>query len=126
METVYYCPGHSYNTISLGALKSYVDFQKFTSEPLENCDFVGPQVCSLRSPYRTRINLHYFQIEVRKYNPTRKIYIVVPTICSLSKYNLSQPTYESFGHFSISRLIQIPKKGIMKVLPMNSSDLENP
>ena len=32
--TVYYCPGHPYNTISLGDLKFYVCSLKFKSEPL--------------------------------------------------------------------------------------------
>ena len=39
---VYYCPGQSSNTISSGALKFYVVFQKFMPEPLEHCDFVSP------------------------------------------------------------------------------------
>ena len=41
--TVYYFPGHPYNTISSVALKFYVGFQKVTSEPLEHCDFFYPQ-----------------------------------------------------------------------------------
>ena len=39
----FYCPGHPSSTISSGALKLYVGFKKFTSEPLKHCDFVGPQ-----------------------------------------------------------------------------------
>ena len=46
----YYCPSHPSNTISSGALKIYVGFQKVTSEPLEHCDFVEPQGQSWRSP----------------------------------------------------------------------------
>ena len=45
---VYYFPGHLYNTISLGALKFYVGFQKVAYEPLENCDFFDPQDYSWR------------------------------------------------------------------------------
>ena len=30
VRIVYYCTGHPYNTISLGALKFYLGFQKFT------------------------------------------------------------------------------------------------
>ena len=41
--SVYYCPGHPFDTISSGALKFYVGFQKVTYEPLEHCDFVDPQ-----------------------------------------------------------------------------------
>ena len=48
---VYYCPGHPSNTISSGALKFYVIFQKVTYEPLENCDFVDSQGRSWISPY---------------------------------------------------------------------------
>ena len=36
---IYCFPGHPYNTISLGDLKFYVDFQKVTSEPLEHFFF---------------------------------------------------------------------------------------
>ena len=32
--TVYYCPGHPSNTISLATAKCYVDFQKVVSEPI--------------------------------------------------------------------------------------------
>ena len=48
---VYYCPGHTSNTISLGALKCYAGFQKVTSEPLEHCYSEDPQGHSLRSLY---------------------------------------------------------------------------
>ena len=41
--SVYYCTGQLSNTISSGALKFYVGFQKVTSETLEHCDFVDPQ-----------------------------------------------------------------------------------
>ena len=50
----YYCPGHPYNTISSGALKCYVEFQKLLSEPLEYYDFVDPQGRSWRSSYQTQ------------------------------------------------------------------------
>ena len=39
----YYCLGLPFKTISSGALKFYVGFQNFTSEPLEHCDYVDPQ-----------------------------------------------------------------------------------
>ena len=48
---VYYCPGHPSNTISSGALKFYIGFKKFKSDPHEHCDFVDPQGHSWRSPY---------------------------------------------------------------------------
>ena len=47
---VYYCPCHPSNTISSGAIKIYVGFQKVTSEPLEHCDFVDPQGPNWGSP----------------------------------------------------------------------------
>ena len=34
---VNYCPGDPPNTISSGALKCYVGFQKVTSQPIEHC-----------------------------------------------------------------------------------------
>ena len=37
--TVYYFPGYPSNTISLGAIKCYVGFQKVTSEPLKHRGF---------------------------------------------------------------------------------------
>ena len=43
LRPVYYCPGHPSNTISSGALKFYVGFQKVASEPLEHRDFFEPE-----------------------------------------------------------------------------------
>ena len=79
MGPVYYCPGHPYNTISSGAFKFYVGFQKVTYEPLEHYDFVEPQGRSWRSPHQTQKNLDYIQIKIVKVNPQRYINIVVPT-----------------------------------------------
>ena len=59
---VYYLPGHPSNTISQGDLKMLIGFQKVTSETLEHCDFVVPQVRSWRSLYQTQNNLDYIQI----------------------------------------------------------------
>ena len=39
---VEYFPGHPSDTISSGALKFYIGFKNFTSEPIERCDFVDP------------------------------------------------------------------------------------
>ena len=47
---VYYFPGHPSNTISSVAVKFYIGFKTFTSEPLEHFDFVDPQGSSWRSP----------------------------------------------------------------------------
>ena len=67
--SVYYYLGHPYNTISSGALRFYVGFQKFTSEPLEHCDSVQPQVRYWISSYPTQNNIDYLQIENFKVNP---------------------------------------------------------
>ena len=66
---VYHCPGHPSNTISSDALKFYIGSKKVTSETLEHCDFVDPQGRSWRSPYHTRNNLDYLQLEIVKINP---------------------------------------------------------
>ena len=101
---VYYFPGHPSNTISSGVLKFYIGFKKVTSEPLEHCDFVDPQGCSWRSPYKTRNNLDYLQLEIFKINPHRDKNLVVPTVCGLSKQTLSQLIHQRFGHVSVTRL----------------------
>ena len=59
---VYYCPGQPSNTISPGDHKFYSGFKNVTSEPLEHCDFVGPQGHYWISPYQTQKNLDYLQI----------------------------------------------------------------
>ena len=86
---VYYCPDHPYNTISSDDLKFYVGFQKVTSEPIEYCDFVNPQVCSCRSPYQTQNNPDYIQIEIFKVNLHIDRNVVAPTACALSKTYLN-------------------------------------
>ena len=63
---VYYCPGQSYNTISSGALKLFVVFQKFISKPLEHCEFFGLHSLSWRSPYQNQNNIDHIQIEIVK------------------------------------------------------------
>ena len=78
----YYFTGCPSNTISSGALKFYVLFQKVMSEPLEHCDFVVPQGF-FRSPYQTQNNLGYLQIKIFKVKSHRDINIVVPTFCAL-------------------------------------------
>ena len=40
----YYCLGHTYNTISSGALKVYVGFQRVTSESLKHLNFLTLKV----------------------------------------------------------------------------------
>ena len=102
--SVYYFPGHPSNTISSGALNLYIGFKKVTSETLEHCYFVYPQDIYWRSPYQTRNNLDYLQLEIVKINTHRDTNIVVPTVCGLSKQTLSQLIHRRFGHISITRL----------------------
>ena len=80
--TVCCCPGQPSNTISPGALKFYVGFKMFTSEPLEYCDFVDPKGSSWISPYQTPNNLYYFKIEIFKVSPQSNRNIVVPNVCA--------------------------------------------
>ena len=75
---IYYCTGHPTNTILSGYLKVYIVFQKVTSEPLEHYDFFDPQDFSWRSPYKTKTNISYLQIENSRLNPQRNSDIVVP------------------------------------------------
>ena len=63
---VYYFPGHPSNTISSVSLKFYVGFQKVVSDPLEYCDFVGPQGCSLISPIRLKTINSLFKYKLQK------------------------------------------------------------
>ena len=49
-----------------------------------------------RSPYQTQKNLDYLQIEIVKVNPHRDKNIVVPTVCGLSKENISQLIHQLF------------------------------
>ena len=99
---VYSFPGHPSNTISSVALKFYIGFKKFTSEPLEKFDFVDPRGRSWRSPYQTRNNLEHLQLEIVKINPHRDKNLVVPTVCGLSNQTLSQLIHQRFGHVSIT------------------------
>ena len=97
---VYYCSDHLSNTISLIALKCYVGFQKFTSEPLEHFDFMDPQDCSWRSPCRTPNNLDRLQIEIVRVNPQRNKDIVSPTIFGILKHNIYQLMHQLLGRVS--------------------------
>ena len=113
---VYYFPSHASNAISSSALKLYVVFQNVTSEPLEHCDFVYPQGHSWRSSYLIQNNIDYLQVEIVKVKPQRDRNIVVPTICALSKQNISHIIHQHFGPVSITRLKQMSRKVLMDCL----------
>ena len=117
---VNYCTVHRYNTISLVPLKCYVSFHKFASEPLGNCDYVDSQARSWISPYQTRKNLDYSQIEIFNVNPQRNKNIMVPTMYVLSKQNISQIINQIFGHVLITRLRRMARKIITKGLSTNT------
>ena len=122
----YYCPDHPSNTISSVYLKFYIGLKKVIPELLEHCDFVVHQGCSWISPYQTCNNLDHLQLEVVKINHHKDNNIVVPTVCVLSKQNLSQLIHQQFGHFSSTRLKQMARKGLMEGLPENLPELEEP
>ena len=105
-----YCLSEHSKNISSGSLKVYVGFQTATSENLEHCDFVDPQGRSWRSPYQTQNNLDYIQILIVKFNHHRDKNIVVPTVCGLSKQDISQLIHQRFGHVSIIRLKRMTRK----------------
>ena len=117
MGKVYYFKGHSSNVISLDALKYYIGFQKIAPEPLELCDSVDSQGYSFTTPYRTQSNLDYLQIDIVKFNFQRNRDILVSTFCGLVKKNISQLIHRRFGHFFITQIIRMARKGIMKGLP---------
>ena len=62
LGSVYYCPFHPSNTLSLGSLKCYVGFKNDMTEPLEHYDFLEPQGCSCISLYSTQKHLDYLHI----------------------------------------------------------------
>ena len=126
MGTVYYFPGRPSDTISLGALKFYVGFQKVTYKPLEYCDVYDPQSQSCRSPYQNQNNLDYIQIYNSKVNPQINRNIFFPTVCALSKHNICQLMHDSFGSVSIVRLKQMARKGLMEGTPKISLTWKNP
>ena len=96
---VYYFTGHPYNTISLGDLKFYAGFKNVTYVPLEHCDYVESLVCYWRSPYQTKDNLEYLQIEIFKVNLQRTQKYSVQIFFSLSRHNISQLIHQkNFMH----------------------------
>ena len=116
---VYNIPVHPSNTISSVTLKFYVGFQKITSEPLEYCGFVFPQVHLCRSPYQTQNNLYYLHINIFRFKTQTNIYITAPTVCGISKQILSQLIHECSSCVLITRLYKMSRKVIRKGLPMN-------
>ena len=121
---VYYFPNHSTNTISPVSLNFNIGSQKVASEPLKHCDFVDLHCCAWRSPYQTKNNLNYLQIEIVKFNPQRNRNICVPTIYAISKKNPSQPIHQCFGRVSISSVNLMSIKGLAEGLPTHIPDLE--
>ena len=72
VESVYYCPGHPFNTVSLGLLKWNVGFQKVLSETLENFDFPSPSRLFLDIPLPESKILNYLQIVIFRSQASNK------------------------------------------------------
>ena len=123
---VCYCPCNPSYTISSGALKFYVGFQKVTSDPPQHFYFVDHQGRSWRSPSQTQNNLDYLQIEIFKFNPKINSNIFVTTVCYLSKHNLSLLIHQQFGNVFIAKLKRMARKGPMECIPKNISGMEEP
>ena len=113
------------NTISLGVLKFYVVIQKVASEAIEYCGF-NTKFPSRILTYYTQNNLDYLKIEIVKVNPQGIGNNVIPTICALSKYNMSWFIHQNFGHVLINSMKLMARKLHMKGLPTNIPDLEDP
>ena len=77
-------------------------------------------------PIRLATILTIFNLKLSKINPHRKKNLVVPTVCGLSKQNLSRLIHQRFGHISITRLKRMARKGLMSGLPENLPELEEP
>ena len=101
---VYYCPGYPSNNISPDALNIFVGFQKFAPELLQHCEFLTLKVVLVGQPTRLKTILTTFKSKFVKVNPQRESNIFVPTVCALSKKNLSQPIHQRFGHVYIASL----------------------
>ena len=67
-----------------------------------------------------------FRLRLSKVNITRHKNVVVPIIHDISKQNNSQLIHQHFGRVSISIWQLMSKKFIMKGLPKNLPDLEEP
>ena len=78
------------------------------------------------SHYQIQNNLDYLQLDILKVKAQRNIYIVVPTVCGLSEYNISFPFHQKVCRVLIIRLQIMANKGLIKNIPMNISDLEKP
>ena len=101
-------------------------FKRLHLNLLNIVNFVDPQGRSWRSPYQTQKNYNIFKNKFVKVNPQRNRNVFVPTVCTISKQNLSQLINKRFGHVSISRLKLMARKGLMEGLPTNIPDLEEP
>ena len=77
-------------------------------------------------PNRLSIILTIFNSKFVKINPHRDKNLVVPTVCGLSKKNLSLMIHQRFGHVSITRLKRMARKELMDCLPENIPELEEP
>ena len=106
-------------------LKNFFNYIKMCLNELTRL-IEDPQGRSWRSTYQTSNNLDYLHLKFFKINPHIDKNIVVPTVCGLSKYTLSQLINQRFGHVSIIRLKRMARKGLIEGLPDNLPELEEP
>ena len=88
--------------------------------------FFDPRDCSWELPYRKHKKLDYLHIEVVRVIPNIIYSFVVPTICGISKRNISQFIHQSFGQVSTIILWGMLNKGLIKGIITNLLDLDNP
>ena len=67
-----------------------------------------------------------FKLRVVKVNPKRNEYIVIPSICGLSKHIIYHLIYQHFDYVSISRSWKMVKKALMNCPTTNLANLEEP
>ena len=77
-------------------------------------------------PTRLKPKLDYFKINFFKVNPHRNSNIVVPTVCALSKNNISLLIHQRFSCVSIARIKKMRIEWLIEVLPTNLPDLKEP
>ena len=95
-----------------------------TSETLKHCNFLALRVVPGYHPTRIKTVSTIFKYKFVKFNPQINRNIVVPTVCVLSKQNISHIIHQCFGIVSIFSIKRMARKVIMEVLPTNIPDLK--
>ena len=100
-------------------------FKRLHLKLLNILTFLTLRVVLGYQPTRLKQIYTIFKYKFVKFNPQRNRNIVVPTVCELSKYNLSRIIHQRFGRVSITRIKQMEIKLLMKSLPTNLTDLKD-